>query len=398
MYRYSRGQSGQSSLPRPAWGSSGSHGARAASPEPGGLSTGGSAGGAPPGGGGSSGAAGDAPRERHEEVILQLENELIELRNACAWKDQRIAELSRTDTPAARLKRDIRHLASELRYTRKQLGESIGEVQAGAAATTAASVVVGRDSAISDAALPTNAGVGATTSGAGAQQVASGSAGASRERNGSSGGCSSTGADRGTQLRERISELTDENRQLRETVMQLKAQTSRQNGTTTPTEVTTPGVCYLTASACDPLAGFDGTHSASQQSGASTQRSSVPPQPSPTAVAAVPQGRTLEPPPPPAGGYAGATTLRASYLAGGSGAQSGGGQEEPLRQIVYSSAHLENAATIGPTMLQGVGAVDGVASIAKVLLQRIHSSVCSAHRRPGGPGPHGQMVTMAPSL
>merc|ERR1711920_867937 len=71
--------------------------------------------------------------------------------------------------------------------------------------------------------------------------------------------------------------------------------------------------------------------------------------------------------------------------------------EEPLRQIVYSTVHTENTATIGPTTLQGVGTVDGVASVAKILLQRIHSSVCAAHRRQlgtalplGQPHAHGQ--------
>merc|ERR1740121_2275750 len=60
-------------------------------------------------------------------------------------------------------------------------------------------------------------------------------------------------------------------------------------------------------------------------------------------------------------------------------------QEESVRQIVHSNHHAENTATIGPTTLQGVGTVDGVASVAKILLQRIHSSVCAAHRRPQGP-------------
>lgn len=65
-------------------------------------------------------------------------------------------------------------------------------------------------------------------------------------------------------------------------------------------------------------------------------------------------------------------------------------QEEPA---VYSTLNHDSAATLGPTMLQGVGTVDGVASVAKVLLQRVQSSVCSAHRRQqGGMQPMGPAV------
>merc|ERR1719387_2208299 len=112
MYRYPRGQpgAGPSSLPRPAWGTGGAHGARTASPEPGG---------------------GELKENRlsQEEIIVELERELQEIRNACALKDQRIAELERTDAPAARLKRDIRLLASELHATRKELSDSMRDLQ-----------------------------------------------------------------------------------------------------------------------------------------------------------------------------------------------------------------------------------------------------------------------------
>lgn len=350
MYRYSRGQSGQGSLPRPAWGASGAHGTRAASPEPGGLTS---------GGGGS-----DAPKERQDEVILMLENELIELRNACAWKDQRIAELSRTDTPAARLKRDIRQLATELHVTRKHLSESIGEVQelSDRLQRCETREVAGAES-------PSSAATAAGVAGTANQQVG-GSSAASRDRTGSN-------ADRGAQLRERISELTDENRQLRDTVMQLKEQAaSRQNS--------------MSATQAED---FDNVHHGGRQpSGASTQRVSEPPQPHPATVSAVLQS-----------GYPPTNSLRVPYHSSaqvssqqqtGVSAQTAPSSttvsttapqpEEPIRQIVYSSANSENAATIGPTMLQGVGTVDGVASVAKVLLQRIHCSVCSAHRRNPG--------------
>merc|ERR1711920_154419 len=78
--------------------------------------------------------------------------------------------------------------------------------------------------------------------------------------------------------------------------------------------------------------------------------------------------------------------------------------EEPLRQIVYSTVHTENTATIGPTTLQGVGTVDGVASVAKVLLQMIQSSVCAKrHAAPvsmamPGPGQPMPITGMPPGM
>lgn len=342
MYRYSRGNQG--SLPRPAWGSGN---ARAASPEPG---VAGAGGGTPLSANGSEQAA----KERlasspQDEVILQLENELLELRNACAWKDQRIAELSRTDTPAFRLRRDVRNLAAELHHTRKELSESVRELQE-----------------------------------LQAQLAREGAAGASPPAprdvvdSPTDGGASPTSGDRGNghQLKGQISELQDENRQLREKVAQLQeqpqAQPNRSNGT------------VVTGSSAS-------TAPAGQPSGASTQRASEQLQ-----QAALPAGGS---------GY-GNAALRPPYLnhqasavpAGGGGTSptAAGLQEEQVRQILYSTANHENAATIGPTMLQGVGTVDGAASIAKVLLSRIHSSVCAAHRRqmamPGAPGQPGQQM------
>lgn len=354
MYRYSRGQPGQGSLPRPAWGSgSGSHGARASSPEPGGLS--GSTTGAPLGG------SSEAPKERlaatpQDEVILQLENELLELRNACSWKDQRIAELSRTDTPAARLKRDIRHLAAELHHTRKELSDSVREVQElRAQLERIEGAAGGRDGANSTA--PRDI-VDSPTAAAGGGQ---GSSGSRRD-----------GADRTGQLRDRIAELTEENRQLRETVVQLKVAPA-------PREQT-PGLA-------------DGLNHARQPSGASTQRASEPMPPqqqSGSGASGATTGSGIRQPySQQASGLQVSTSTTAegtrapTSVSPGSGTptNSANAQEEPLRQIVYSSANPELSSTIGPTTLQGVGTVDGVAMVAKVLLQRIHSSVCAAHRR-----------------
>jgi len=331
QYRYSRGQTGQGSLPRPAWGSGGNHGARATSPEPGGSSS------APLANGG------EASKERlasnQDEVILQLENELMELRSACAWKDQRIAELSRTDTPAGRLKRDVRLLAAELHQTRKQLSESLGEAQelqqqlgreAGAGGPAARDLA---DSPSADA-------------------IASG-AGASR------GGSSGASRDSERSLRESIGQLQEENRQLKDTVARLQMAPAH-----------------------------EGLHHARQPSGASSQRSEPPPQAHlPGQGAAVGGGLA-------AGGYRssdpGPFPPRGGYLAQGPGQAAVASHEE---QVVYSTVHTENTATLGPQTLQGIGTVDGVASVAKVLLSRIHSSVCAAHRRPVSaamPAPPGQ--------
>jgi len=356
QYRYSRGQTGQGSLPRPAWGS-GSHGTRATSPEPGGGAS------APP----SNGAEG--PKERlgsgvppQDEVILQLENELMELRNACQWKDQRIAELSRSDLPVARMKRDIRILAADLHHTRKQLAElqesQNNRSEVGVTSRDINTVSLGRDIADS----PSAGGVGeAVVSGSGAVRGVSGSADRANERS----------------LRESIAQLQDENRQLKETVARLQMAPAH-----------------------------DGLHHARQPSGASTQRSSESSQPHPTGTGAMP-GLA-------AGGYRssdpGPAAQRGGYLAQGPGQPVAGGtgpaqgtqaaaapqapqEEQQVFQTVYSTVHTEHTATIGPTALQGIGTVDGVSSVAKVLLSRIGSSVCAAHRRPVNaamPGAGGQ--------
>lgn len=336
MYRYSRGQPGQGSLPRPAWGSGGgSHGARTASPEPGGLT--GSNAGTPLSGGATEEAkqrlAGSPQEEGPAQMILQLENELLELRNACSWKDQRIADLSRTDTPAARLKRDIRHLAAELHHTRKELSESVRELQE----------------------MRGQMERGEAGSGAAPRDIVD-AGGGTPSHGANSGGAGRGAGAAGSQLRGRIVDLEEENRSLRETVVQLKAQ---------------------------GLADTLHQSHVRQPSGASTQRVSEPPLPSsvsPTASA----GTTL-------GGRQSYTTQQVAALQAPTSATlaasapstsaAGVAQEERLQQLVYSSHSPELAATLGPTHLQGVGTVDGVAMVAKVLLQRIQSSVCSAHRR-----------------
>jgi len=296
------------------------------------------------------GGSSDASKERvgttqQDEVILTLEAELEQLRSVCASKDQRIAELSRTDTPAGRLKRDIRNLASELHNTRRQLKESMAEVQELQAQVSRSSFDGTSNDAVDSPSSKAMGDALPASSGSNALR------GSGVDRN------NGAGADRAN-LRERITELMEENRQLRETVLHMK--------------------------------GSEGLHHTRQPSGASTQRSSE----TPFGSAAL------------GGKEAGALSNPASrqpYLGGqsptGSSAHVSAApyaqQEEAPRQVLYSSANTDNFATIGPTVLKGVGAVDGVASIAKVLLQRMHSSVCAV-RQPGVPGqqlgpPAGQL-------
>lgn len=111
MQRYSRGLSGQGGSTRSSW-SSGA--VRAASPEPGGntvLTA-------------DVGVSNERLISAPNEVLQDLEKENLELKNLLQLKDQRIAELSRSDTHTLRLKKDIRMLAAELHDTRKQLRES----------------------------------------------------------------------------------------------------------------------------------------------------------------------------------------------------------------------------------------------------------------------------------
>eukprot|EP00928_Gymnodinium_smaydae_P024004 TRINITY_DN19574_c0_g1_i2.p1 TRINITY_DN19574_c0_g1~~TRINITY_DN19574_c0_g1_i2.p1 ORF type:complete len:336 (+),score=92.93 TRINITY_DN19574_c0_g1_i2:120-1127(+) len=335
MYRYSRGQSGHGSLPRPAWGGGGSSHARAQSPEPAGLASSGGAAAAAGGergngaaAGGSSGAsaaaaAAEPPRERQDEAILQLENELIELRNACAWRDQRIAELSRVDVPVPRLKHDIRVLAGELRNTRKQLAETIAEKRELSSRLRKAE---GRPDASGGGPVETIS----VTPGVGASSAASGAGGAS-------------GADRtALRERERIAELTDENRRMREMIAQLTMQASASAQRASMEQVV-------------GVAAHPGNPGAGVVAGASGGL------PAAGAMAPVPTGLQ------------------------GVG---------PVEQIVYSSASPEHAATIGPTALQGVGVVENVSDLAKVLLTRIPASVCSMHRRAAGQMPGGMVPGM----
>merc|ERR1712186_243788 len=48
---------------------------------------------------------------------------------------------------------------------------------------------------------------------------------------------------------------------------------------------------------------------------------------------------------------------------------------DEVRPCVYSTFHTEHAATVGRQELTGIGTVEGVASVAKVLLQRVNGSV-----------------------
>eukprot|EP00403_Amphidinium_massartii_P008440 CAMPEP_0178426274 /NCGR_PEP_ID=MMETSP0689_2-20121128/29152_1 /TAXON_ID=160604 /ORGANISM="Amphidinium massartii, Strain CS-259" /LENGTH=325 /DNA_ID=CAMNT_0020047959 /DNA_START=73 /DNA_END=1050 /DNA_ORIENTATION=+ len=324
MYRYSRGQPGQSALPRGAGG----HSNRAMSPEPGTAPALNSGGGAASGGGGGTdgGKEQSWPSSSQDVVILQLENEVNELRNACSWKDQRIAELSRTDVPVARLKRDVRLLAAELHHTRKELSDTVRELQElqaqvarGEAANNDASKhPLARDVLESSSGAPAAPGQGTRENWANGDRSANDS-----------------------RLQERVNELQDENRQLRERLAASQDSVQRDGGAPS-SEAPQQGRQTSSSSSQRGSANFSNTsfrdsYASQQAPSTSGMQASIPSLPEP--------------------------------------------EEEPLRPVVYSSANTKNAATIGPTVLQGIGTVDGVASVAKVLLSRIHSSVCAAHRR-----------------
>jgi len=161
------------------WG--GGH-ARASSPEPG-------------GGGMTPGTAGAEPHEKSSErdstskddVIVQLEKEVQDMRNLLQQKDQKIQELSRTDMPHARWKKDMRNMAAELRNSRKQ----VKELQARGAGGDAE-------------------GMSSDISAAGAAAAA-----AALERD-------------NRELEARLASRDDENRQLRNTVEQLQLQVQSQ--------------------------------------------------------------------------------------------------------------------------------------------------------------------------
>lgn len=348
MYRYPRGQPGSSSLPRPALGTGAVHGARTASPEPGGA-----IGGAAPA---LLGGELKESRLSQEEMIADMERELQDLRNACALKDQRIADLERTDAPASRLKRDIRLLASELHATRKELSDSMRDLQelqqqlnrndqSGA----------GRDGGASG---PRDVVDG------GGQGVAATPAG---------GASAASGTDRGAQLRGRIAELQEENRQLRDQVLALQARPAARHTNGTAAEAG--------AGAPPPGPGALDVH-ARAPSGAATQR----------AVELAPAQGGAGTGMAASGAYA----VRQPYPDHQPSAAQAAPAEEHIKPCVYSNHDLSGASTIGPITLQGIGIVDGVSSVAKILLQRIHSSVLAAHRRaqmaaaagPGAPGQH----------
>lgn len=317
-YRHSRGQAGQGSLPRPAWGSS-SHGSnRAASPEPVGtfVSSGGGCGSSSgPSGTGTSpplGAASDSAasngRDRFgnpDEVILQLEAELRELRNALALKDQRIAELSRHDAKEGRLKRDIRLLAGELRNTKRQLAERSRRWQEERTQLHDALAQL-RAIAPGDVTPGNSASIGVLPSGTGA---------------------AASGNDGGHLLQ-------------------------RSRPAETPQSHTPTGA--------GGLSDVRGSRAApTYLNGTATPGGTVEGRPrTPTAATqASPQvsvGVTA----------AGATVAVATTPA-----------VDEVRPCVYSTFHTEHAATVGRQELTGIGTVEGVASVAKVLLQRVNGSV-----------------------
>jgi len=91
-------------------------------------------------------------------------------------------------------------------------------------------------------------------------------------------------------------------------------------------------------------------------------------------------------------------SMGSSSLASGNAAPA---LDDGSRPVVYSSQDTTIATTLGQIPLQGLGMVDGAAGVAKILLQRLGSSVYQQQRRQNMPqlqaAGHPQMA-QAPQL
>lgn len=240
------------------------------------------------------------------EAFQNLQAEIAELNNILQCKDQRIAELGRANTSTQRLKRDIRQMASELNSTRKQLAKYQAANQELLDRISLYEVV--------------------DVSGNASNTISFAS---KRDR-----GDREAGSKQGGDQSELIAELQEQNRQLRDALVDSQ-------------QKVVENVPYLW-----------------QPSGASTQRA---------AEQAGPGGTT----PTTAGAARG--IVRATGTSVQAAANMHGHwlklQDEMVQPIVYTSLNHEHARTTGPTMLEGIGLVKGVREIAQVILSRNNASV-----------------------
>jgi len=333
MYRSA--QRGQS-FPKASWNA---HGARASSPEP---------------------SPSEVPLEPKEsrsltpsgevpsrESVLALQQELQELRNSCAIKDQKIGELQKSDASVSRLKREIREFAEVLHEKRKELSHAHAHharLQAMAGDPRAPLHQEPKD-------IVDTAG----------QPIAD---------------------DGDARAQERIAQLQEENRQLRERLTSVHSQRERRN------EQGNLGI---------PVSSPQ--HRAASRDGSFDSRNFSRP----------PDNMNN------GGGYGNATNPPALNSAmggmrypnipgafGNMGASLATGNatrvDDGIQPEVYSSMEPNRASTLGQIPLQGVGMVNGASGVAKILLQRLGSSVY--HQQGRRAGPHDQNVghpQMAPA-
>lgn len=287
-----------------------------------------------------------------EESIMQLEQELLEVRNAMALKDMMVSELMKDDASAPRLKREIRALAEELHHTRKELSQSMMDLQE----------------------LQTQLNhENKDGSGAGPRDVVE----------------SATPAVDA----ERMSGLQAENRELREKVSAVQAQL-QQRSQNESALIAFPSTSPQNANhqwTAPREAGYD---TGVFRPNPSLQRMGDYAGTGPGVSVAT--GQNL------GGAETGMNGLAqhnryASIGSGGSNSMQGTGVlqlpvDDSCQPIVYSSLHHGTDSTLGHTHLQGIGVVDGAAAVAKILLGRMTSSVMTTpqQRRPMALG-HMQM-------
>lgn len=273
-----------------------------------------------------------------------MEQELKQLRSECAYKDQQIADLKRAEVSTARIKKDMRQLVGSLHEARKELWRRRLEQQDSASAS--------RDSAEGE------------------------SPGRPRPGQAEDAGQAALVVSLQQELRDArqlsddraalIARFEDENGRLKQSVDGLQSQVQSQ-------QLQQP---HQQPQAQQP-------QQTRQPSGVSAQKPTTADSPHTfTTVAGISAGTTV-------GTSAAAAAPRAVPYLGGLSTPGGQvvtilpDQHEQLQPFVYSNLQ-DHGATVGVISLQGIGTVDGVASAAKVLLQRIQSSVCNHQRRAGG--------------
>jgi hypothetical protein len=277
--------------------------------------------------------------------VAAAEQELQDLRNSCALKDQKILEMQKSDASASRLKREIRELAEVLHQKRKELSYAHAER-------------------------------------ARLQQAVNGNQRTPmhqepRDLVESSGTALTNDSDGRTQ--DRINSLQDENEQLRQRIALVHAQSERRND---------PGNLGLPVSSPQ--------HCAASREGSYDSRSFRRPEgnmsgygnaTSPAAANGTMGGSRYPTIPGALGG-------NLAMIAGNNAIP----VDDPQRPLVNSSMDHNTASSLGQVPLQGVGMVEGASGVARVLLQRLGSSVYHQQGRRQQQNPGHPQMAQAPQL